>query len=446
MIDRYSLSPMKNLWTEEAKFASWLQVELAACDVWNRMGRIPDADLKRIHSRARIDVARIEEIESTVHHDVIAFTTQLAEQIGPSSRFVHLGLTSSDVVDTAFALRLKRAGEIIKGDLAGVSKELTKLAKKHARTVMMGRTHGMHAEPTTFGLKALVWREEFERQRVRFDAACRSISVGKISGAVGTAAHTGLKFEERVCKILGVGVASVSTQVLQRDRHAEFALALAQIGASIEKIATEIRHLQRPEIRELEEPFRKGQKGSSAMPHKRNPIICERLTGLARMLRGYAMPALENVALWSERDISHSSVERINLPDACMLANYMLEKLTGVLSGLKVNKARMEQNIGMTRGLVFSQRVLLQLIEEGLTREDAYAAVQAAAMRTWNGGDDFADELLREDAVSKKLDRSTLLRSFDVLPYLAHVPAIYERCGIVLAPRKITTKDKKRLE
>ncbi|MCB2155126.1 adenylosuccinate lyase [bacterium] len=432
MIDRYSLSPMKDLWNEEAKFASWLEVELAVCDVWNKMGKIPDADLKRIHSRAKIDVARIEEIENTVHHDVIAFTTQLAEKIGPSSRFVHLGLTSSDVVDTAFALRLKRAGEIIQRDLNTVKKELTKLAKKHAHTIMMGRTHGMHAEPTTFGLKALVWRQEFERQKVRFDAACQSIAFGKISGAVGTAAHTGLKLEERVCKKLKLSVAPVSTQVLQRDRHAEFALALAQIGASIEKIATEIRHLQRPEIRELEEPFRKGQKGSSAMPHKRNPIICERLTGLARMLRGYAMPALENVALWSERDISHSSVERINLPDACMLTDYMLNKLIGVLSGLRVNKQRMKDNIGLTRGLVFSQRVLLRLVEEGLSREDSYAAVQAAAMRTWNGGDAFLDELLKEDVVAAKIGRETLENAFDVSPYLAHVTAIYKRCGISL--------------
>lgn len=430
MIDRYCLSPMKDLWTEEAKFQSWLDVEVAVCEYWHRAGRIPAADLDRIRKRARIKVARIEEIEEEVRHDVIAFTTQLAEEIGPSSRFVHMGLTSSDVVDTALALRLKKASAIIAKDLARVTRAAGKLARRHAMTPMMGRTHGMHAEPTTFGLKALVWRQEFLRHEERFAAAAKDVAVGAISGAVGTAAHTGLELEEWVCKRLKLAVDPVTTQVIQRDRHAHFLSALALAGASVEKVATEIRHLQRPEIRELEEPFRKGQKGSSAMPHKRNPVQCEQLTGLARVLRGNSVPGLENVALWSERDISHSSVERVVLADSCMLADYVLQKLAGILEGLTVNAGRMRENIGVLRGLVFSQKMLLFLVDRGLTREDAYAAVQGAAMRCWDGGAPFLDELLAEDAVSAAFSREQLEEAFNVESYLEHVPAIFSRCGI----------------
>jgi adenylosuccinate lyase len=430
MIDRYSLSPMKDLWTEEAKFQSWLDVELAACDYWASQGKIPAEDLKAIREKATIDVARIEEIEATVRHDVIAFTTQLAERIGPSSRYVHLGLTSSDVVDTALALRLVKAADLIAGCVEAIHATLTDLAARHKRTMMMGRTHGMHAEPTTFGLKVLIWREEFGRHRERLAAARRDIGVGKISGAVGTAAHTGLAMEESVCAALGLAPAPVSTQVLQRDRHAAFVSCLALIGASIEKVATEIRTLQRPEIRELEEPFAKGQKGSSAMPHKRNPVQCEQLTGLARVLRGHVVTALENVALWSERDISHSSGERVILADACILAHYMLSKLNNILGGLTVNADRMRQNLNVTRGLIYSQKMLLRLVDEGLTREDAYAAVQAAAMRTWHGERLFVDELLEEQAVAGKFDRERLLGWFDPESYLGEVDAIFARCGL----------------
>lgn len=432
MIDRYSLSPMKDLWTEEAKFQSWLDVELAVCEYWHEAGRIPAEDLRTIREKARLDVARIEEIERTVRHDVIAFTTQLAEQIGPASRFVHMGLTSSDVVDTALALRLTRAGNILAADLRRVAQVLTDLARRHARTVMVGRTHGMHAEPTTMGLKALVWREEFLRHIRWLDAARDDLAVGKISGAVGTAAHTGLELEEKVLAKLGLQAAPVSTQVLQRDRHAHFMAVLAIIGGSIEKIATEIRNLQRPEIRELEEPFAKGQKGSSAMPHKRNPVQCEQLTGLARVLRGNAIPAIENIALWSERDISHSSTERVVLADSCILANYMLVKLANILENLTVNAERMRQNLFATRGLIFSQKMLLHLVERGLTREEAYAAVQSAAMRTWHGERDFADELLEEKLIAHRFTRQDLEAAFDVEPYLKEVTGIFRRCGIEL--------------
>lgn len=433
MIDRYALSPMKDLWTEEAKFQAWLDVEIAVCDYWNSIGRIPSEDLKAIRERSRIKVARIEEIEREVRHDVIAFTTQLAEEIGPSSRFVHMGLTSSDVVDTALALRLKRAGEILRADVASVVRTATDLAARHAFTPMVGRTHGMHAEPTTFGLKALVWREEFRRHAVRLEAALDDISTGKISGAVGTAAHTGLELEEAVCRAIGLRPDPIATQVVQRDRHAAFSCMLANIAASVEKVATEIRHLQRPEIRELEEPFAKGQKGSSAMPHKRNPVQCEQLTGLARVVRANAIPALENVALWSERDISHSSVERVALPDACILVDYMLRKLEGILGGLTVNAERMKKNMFATRGLIFSQKMLLHLVDKGLSREDAYKAVQSAAMRTWHGERDFVDELLDEEAVAQIFSRADLEQAFDVAPYLAHVGAIFARCGMTVA-------------
>lgn len=435
MIDRYSRSPMKDLWTKEAQFDSWLAVEIAVCEYYAKKGKIPAADLKRIKSRARIDVARIEEIEKTTRHDVIAFTTQIAEKIGPSSRFVHLGLTSSDVVDTAWALRMSKAAAIIAEDLQSAHKVMKNLAKKHAFTVMMGRTHGMHAEPTTFGLKVLVWYKEFERHIERFAAAAKNISVGKISGAVGTMAHTGPELEQAVCRSLGLGVDPVSTQVIQRDRHAEFLTALALIACSIEKIATEIRHLQRPEIRELEEPFAKGQKGSSAMPHKRNPVVAEQMTGLSRIVRSNSLAAMENVALWGERDISHSSVERVIIPDSCMLVDYLLGKLQWMLEGLTVNEKRMRENLGVTRGLVFSQKMLLSLVDDGLTREDAYAAVQGAAMRSWHGGDDFAGELIKEQAVAKKLSREDLDKALDFEPYLKHVPAIFKRCGIPLPKR-----------
>ncbi len=432
MIERYSLSPMKDLWSEEAKFQSWLDVELAVCDYYGEQGRIPATDLRAIHEKSKINVQRIEEIEEIVRHDVIAFTTQLAEEIGPASRFVHMGLTSSDVVDTAQALRLKQAGKYLMSDLEAIVAALKNLAVTHAHTPMMGRTHGMHAEPTTMGLKALVWYEEFKRHQKRLAAAMEDISVGKISGAVGTLAHTELVLEESVCARLGLKPAPVSTQVLQRDRHAAFCTVLALIAGSLEKIATEIRVLQRPEIRELEEPFRKGQKGSSAMPHKRNPVQCEQITGLARVVRGNVIPALENIALWGERDITHSSVERVILADSCTLTDYMLQKLTRILENLTVNTDKMERNLMVTRGLLFSQKMLLYLVDQGLTREDSYTAVQAAAMRTWHGENTFAEELMQEQAVASRLTKEQLEATFDVQPYLRHVTALFRRCGIEL--------------
>lgn len=432
MIDRYSRSPMKDMWTTEAQFEAWLAVELAVCKYYARIGKIPQEDFETIRDRAEIDVDRIEEIEATTRHDVIAFTTQLAEKIGPASRFVHLGLTSSDVVDTALALRMRKAGEIIEEKLVQVLAALRERATRHARAIMIGRTHGMHAEPTTFGLKCLVWLKEFERHLERFRAAVKTISVGKISGAVGTAAHTGLELEEEVCKILGLVAAPISTQVLQRDRHGEFMNALALIACTIEKIAVEIRHLQRPEVRELEEPFAKGQKGSSAMPHKRNPVTAEQMTGLARVVRSNAIAAMENVALWHERDISHSSVERVIVPDSCILTDYLLGKLLWQLDGMLVKEDRMRENIDLLRGLTFSQKALLSLVEGGLTREDAYAAVQAAAMRTWQGGEPFIDELMKEEAVTAHYKREELESFMDPEKYLTHLAAIYARCGVEL--------------
>ena len=443
MIDRYSRPAMRQLWSREAQFQSWLDVELAVCEYYGAQGRIPAKDLKAIRTRARINVARIDEIEAVTRHDVIAFTTQLAEEIGPASRFVHLGLTSSDVVDTALALRLKAAGKMIEAGLRDVHEALGALAVRHAGTVMIGRTHGMHAEPTTFGLKCLVWYAEFGRHLDRFAGALERIAVGKISGAVGTSAHTGIALEEAVCKALELGVDPITTQVIQRDRHAEFLTTLALIGATIEKIATEIRHLQRPELRELEEPFSEGQKGSSAMPHKRNPVTAEQMTGLARILRTNALAGLENVALWNERDISHSSVERVVMPDSCMLADYLLAKLVWMLNGMKVNAERMEKNIWLTRGLVFSQKVMLALVEGGLTREDAYAAVQAAAMRTWHDGEDFAHELLKEAPVAKRFDLATLNAAMDPRSFLTHIGDIYERCGLPLEKKAAGKKRKK---
>ncbi|HNM45707.1 MAG TPA: adenylosuccinate lyase [Candidatus Sumerlaeota bacterium] len=442
MIQRYTRKPMSDIWTREAQFDAWLQVELAVCDYYASIGRIPKKDLATIRRNARIDVKRIDEIETVVRHDVIAFTTQLAEQIGPASRFVHLGLTSSDVVDTAWGLRMARAAEIIAADLKALHTRLRDLAKKHAFTVMMGRTHGMHAEPTTFGLKVLVWYMEFGRHIERFREATKRACVGKISGAVGTSAHTGLALEKAVCKSLRLGVAEVSTQVVQRDRHAEFLNALALIACSVEKVATEVRHLQRPELRELEEPFATGQKGSSAMPHKRNPVTAEQLTGLARVVRANAIAGMENVALWGERDISHSSVERVVIPDSCQLVDYLLSKLDWILAGLRVNEKRMEQNIWATRGLVFSQKMMLTLVESGMTREDAYAAVQGAAMRSWHDGDSFADELMKEASVRAATTRVELDAMMNPREFLTHVPEIFARCGIKLAKQKAKARKK----
>ncbi len=436
MIKRYCRPDMEQIWSEERKFETWMRVELLACEAWTRKGVIPKSALETIRERARIDVERILEIEKTVRHDVIAFTTQLAEVIGPDSRFVHLGLTSSDVVDTAQAVRMVAAADLLIEGVQGVARALSHLARRHVWTVMMGRTHGMHAEPTTFGLKCLLWREEFRRQEERLRQARRAVAVGKISGAVGTFAHTGTFVERYVCRWLGLEPALVSNQVIQRDRHAEFMAAIANCAASVEKVATEIRHLQRPEVGEAEEPFASGQKGSSAMPHKRNPVNCEQLCGLARVIRGNLLPAYENIALWHERDISHSSAERIILPDSCMALDYMLGSLERILSGLVVKPEVMRRNLDLTRGVVYSGRVLLELVQAGLTRESAYSAVQAAAMRTLAGGDDYLTELMREKDVAEKAGRERLASLMDPMSYLAHIPEIFERCGVKISSPK----------
>lgn len=428
MIDRYTTREMRELWSEEAKFQAWLDVELAACEAWAELGKIPKEDLEVIQQKAGFSVDRIDELERDLHHDVIAFTTNLAENIGPSSRFVHLGLTSTDVVDTAQALRLRRAGGLILEALDDLIAVLRRLAVEMKDTAMVGRTHGVHAEPITLGLKFLVWFQEMKRNRTRLEHALADVVVGKISGAVGTYAHTGLGIEMRVCEKLGIAVAPVSTQILQRDRHAAFVAALAVCGGSIEKIATEIRHLQRTEVRELEEPFRKGQKGSSAMPHKRNPVKCEQLTGLARLLRGNAIAAMENMALWHERDISHSSAERVILADSTTLTHYMLRLLHRVLDGLHIYPDRMRKNLDLTRGLVFSQRVLLSLVDAGMTREEAYDVVQTAAMRTWEqDSTTLRQNLLGDERFRRVIGEPELDRLMDYSSFLAHVDAIYAR-------------------
>ncbi|MEW6770423.1 MAG: adenylosuccinate lyase [Bacillota bacterium] len=430
MIARYTLPEMGQVWSEENRFRKWLEVELAACEAWAELGVIPREALAEIKARAGFDVARIHEIERVTRHDVIAFLTSVQEHVGEAARYVHLGMTSSDVVDTALSLLMKEAGEKLLQRLEQLHAVLLELARKHRRTLMIGRTHGIHAEPTTFGLKVLLWAAETERNIERLRRAVDRVSVGKISGAVGTYANLDPRVEELACKRLGLKAARISTQVLQRDRHAEYMSALAVIGCSVEKFAVEIRGLQRTDIREVEEPFRPGQKGSSAMPHKRNPIIAERLSGLARVLRGNALAAMENVALWHERDISHSSVERVIIPDSTILLDYMLFKLTELLEGLNVYPENMRRNLERTGGLVFSQRVLLALVEKGLSREEAYLLVQRNAMESWHTGRPFKELLQADPEVSGWLSSGELDGIFDYGYFLKHVDEIYRRFGL----------------
>jgi adenylosuccinate lyase len=421
---------MGRLWSDEARYAKWLAVELAVCDAHARRGTIPADAAQRIRRTARVDAGRIAEIETRVRHDVIAFLTSVEEAIGEDSRFVHVGLTSSDVVDTALALTLVEAADRL---LAGVDRlrdVLGGLARRHRDTLMVGRTHGVHAEPTTFGLKVAVWYAEAGRNRERLARARETVRVGKISGAVGTFAHVPPDVEAEVCRALGLEPAPVSTQVVQRDRHAEFVTTCAIVAGSLEKIATEIRSLQRTEILELEEPFGEGQKGSSAMPHKRNPVSCEQVTGLSRMLRAYAGAALEDIALWHERDISHSSVERIVLPDATVLLDYMLAQTVRILEGLVVDADRMRENLERSHGLVYSQRVLLALAEAGLPRQTAYEIVQRAAMRAWRERRPFLECLAEEPEVTRRLGAEALKACFDPAWYLRHVDAVLHRLGL----------------
>ncbi|MBI2468109.1 MAG: adenylosuccinate lyase [Candidatus Rokubacteria bacterium] len=434
MIPRYTRPAMEALWTDEARYARWLAVELAVCDAYARRGVIPRDAAPRIRARARVDARRIAEIEGRVRHDVIAFLTNLEEAIGEDSRFVHLGLTSSDIVDTALALQLVEAADRLLAGLDRLREALRTLAQRHRDTLMVGRTHGVHAEPTTFGLKVAVWWAEAGRNRERLVRARETVRVGKISGAVGTFAHVAPEVEAEVCRALGLEPAPVSTQIVQRDRHAEFVATCAIIGGSLEKIATEIRSLQRTEILELEEPFGEGQKGSSAMPHKRNPVSSEQVVGLVRVLRAHAGAALENIALWHERDISHSSVERIVLPDATILLDYLLAQTTRILEGLTVDAERMRENLERSHGLIYSQRVLLALAEGGLPRQAAYEIVQRNAMRAWRERRAFL-ECLQEDAeLAGRISPEALKACFDPAWYLRHVDAIFRRLGLAGDP------------
>ncbi|MBO8127728.1 MAG: adenylosuccinate lyase [Peptococcaceae bacterium] len=430
MIDRYTLPEMKQIWSEENKFRKWLDVEVLACEALAELGKIPREAVEVIRKKANFSVERINEIEKTTRHDVIAFLTCVAEYVGDEAKYIHMGLTSSDVLDTALAVRIKEAGQHILGRLKTLHEVLLKQAGEHRHTLMIGRTHGIHAEPTTFGLKMLLWAAEVERNIGRLQQAIEEISVGKISGPVGTYSSIDPFVEEYVCQRLGLKPAKVSTQVIQRDRHAAFLSALAVIGSSLEKFAVEIRNLQRTDIREAEEPFKKGQKGSSAMPHKRNPIVCERITGMARLLRANAMVGLENVALWHERDISHSSVERVIIPDSTTVLDYMLYKMIFVMEGLLVYPENMRRNLERTRGLVFSQRVLLALVDKGLSREQAYEIVQRNAMQSWETGRPLR-ELLREDGeAAAHLSAEELDSLFDYSYFTRRVDKIYARFGL----------------
>ncbi len=427
MIERYTRPQMSRLWTDEARFASWLEVELAVCEVLTARGVIPEQDMAVIRERAAFDTARIAEIEAEVRHDVIAFLTSVAEKVGPASRHVHYGLTSSDVIDTALALQLTRAADRLLGTLDGLIAVLERRAEEHRGTLMVGRTHGIHAEPYTLGLKFAGWYAEARRNRERLRRAREEVGYAKISGSVGTYAHLGPEIEAEVLERLGLRVEPLATQVIPRDRHATFVSVLGVMASSLDRISTEIRHLQRTDVREVEEPFARGQKGSSSMPHKRNPVGCENVSGLSRLVRSYVQAALENVPLWHERDISHSSVERVILPDATILVDYMLARMTRILDGLLVYPERMLQNMELTRGLVFSQAVLLALTRKGLTREQAYDIVQRNAMRTWAGEGSFR-ELLEADAeLRERITTADLDEMFDPARLLRHAEAVFER-------------------
>jgi len=431
MIPRYTRDEMGAVWSQDAKYAAWLRVELAVCEVYARRGRIPSDAVERIRRAARIDAGRIDELEATTRHDVVAFLTHLEEVVGADSRFIHLGLTSSDVVDTALALQLQRAADLLREGLERLRETLRSLALAHKDTLMVGRTHGVHAEPMTFGLKAALWYAEAGRNLDRLRRAKEAVRVGKISGAVGTFAHVDPDVEEEVCRELGLAPEPVSTQVVQRDRHAEFMTALALLATSLEKTALEIRNLQRTEILEVEEPFEEGQKGSSAMPHKRNPVAAEQVCGLARIVRANSLAALEDVALWHERDISHSSVERVILPDSSILVDYMLHQMIRILSGLLVYPARMRENIDRSHGLIFSQRVLLALTERGLPRQRAYEIVQRNAMRAWRERRSFQEILAADPEVTAALSPVELGQCFDAGWYLRNIDAVYKRLGLV---------------
>jgi adenylosuccinate lyase len=427
MIERYTREAMGRIWTEENKFQTWLQVEVLACEALANLGEIPKKALRNIQKKAGFSIERINAIEAETKHDVIAFLTSVAEKVGPDARYIHLGLTSSDILDTSMAIRLRQASKLILKDCDRLLATLKKKAFQHKNTVMIGRSHGIHAEPMTFGLKLALWYAEMQRNKTRMQQAMETVSVGKISGAVGTFANISPKVEAHVCRKLGLKPAPVSTQIIQRDRYAEFFCTLALIASTIEKIAVEIRHLQRTEVLEAEEYFSKGQKGSSAMPHKRNPISSENLSGLARLVRSNASAALDNVVLWHERDISHSSVERIIIPDSTILVDYMLNRLIGVIRRLLVYPERMRQNLELTHGLIFSQQILLALAKKGVSREEAYKMVQRNAMRVWKKGENFQILIQQDKEISRFMQASEVEEIFDLDFQLRHVETIFKR-------------------
>ena len=436
MIERYSLPEMAAIWSASHKTDTWLRVELLVCEGWAREGIIPQEAMEKIR-RASYKAERMQEIEQETHHDVISFLRSIQEQLGPEGRFIHLGLTSSDVLDTGLAAQLKEAGILLTTSLAELVQTVAQAAVQYKYTLMVGRTHGIHAEPTTLGLKLALWVDELRRGQERLAAALEEVTVGKISGAVGTHATVPPQIEEFVCEQMGLGVEPISSQIVQRDRHAHFITSLALLGSSLEKMAQEIRHLQRTEISEAFEPFAAGQQGSSAMPHKRNPELCERICGLARVLRGFAVTAMENIALWHERDISHSSAERIIIPDACILAHYMLHTFTHVMSGLQVDVERMQANLNMTGGLIFSQRILLALIDKGVGRQEAYKMVQRSAKKVWSMASKGAihepallEALSSDPEVTDYLARDELAELMNTDYYVKYIDTAFTRVGL----------------
>ena len=427
MIARYTLPEMARVWSDENRFRKWLDVEIAACEVLAELGWIPAAAVEKIKAKADFSVERIDEIEKVTRHDVIAFTTAVAEKVGPESRFVHFGLTSTDVVDTAQALQIKDASNLIEAQLVEFIETLKSQALRYRKTAMIGRTHGIHAEPITLGFKLAVWYSEMGRNLDRFRQARKRMEVGKLSGPVGVFSHLPPEVEEKVCRRLGIDFAAVSTQTLQRDRHAEYLCVVAILGSTYDKIATEIRHLQRTEVREAAEPFGRGQKGSSSMPHKRNPVTCEQISGLARLLRSNSIAGLENVSLWHERDISHSSVERIILPDSTTLVHYLTTKLNRIIHDLVVDEAQMKANLEMMGGLIYSGTLLLELTKKGVLREEAYQWVQRNSMRVWDEGADFQTLIMQDPDIRKHMSEEEVRQTFDLENKLRHVDVIFER-------------------
>ena len=427
LTDRYVRREMGAVWTDEALFRSWMEVEVAAAEAMAAEGVIPAAAAASIRERAGFDIARIREIEKTVQHDVVAFTQSMAERVGSEGRWIHFGLTSSDVVDTALATRLVRSCDLLLDRVDDLRKVLRRRAEEHRRTLMVGRTHGVHAEPMTFGMKLALWWSEMGRNRRRLMTARETVRVGKLSGAVGTFAHLPPSIESRVCEALGLAPARIATQVIQRDRHAELAAALAILAGTLEKMATEVRNLQRTEIREVEEPFGRGQKGSSAMPHKRNPVGSEQICGLARVIRANLVPAVENIALWNERDISHSSAERMTIPQSFLLADHILLRMTAILDGLLVYEDAMRRNLDRMGGMVFSGQVLLDLAARGIPREDAYRMVQACAMRVWEQGTPLREELGKHEGIRRVLDAGALDAAFDTDLHFRHLDEVFDR-------------------